>query len=502
MKPNFHVWPLAAQCSLCAFFYASCQYYDPFTEEEIFRGTYERNFIKTFGEIAPDQSWDFSKYAAEKRTTRTSRALMSDDGANHVDNEWYEVNSKLFKSMTENAKFTEKADQRFALELSENDCFTIFPVFRSSTENSGLKWSLQVMIDQENMTSSYTDLGWPMGTNMLYKSSATSGYKPIGDNVCNSWGVLSKYIVHVDNLNGEKKYMYFNLIITGNKGSIYNKYAPIGTQQSSLDYQMRILEIPKPDHVSAEDETLFIACEAANFDPNNPYTGNYGRRYQSLILMLVGPQLPKVVYLDETKDRLILDHSINKRYMIEDMGSSSDFDFNDVVVDVSQSTKTPVVIQKEHLAGSYAPIMTHVNLAPAEDVVTTASVKYICGTKPFQLTVGNHVFGKVTDPTDEAQTRKQLHSLAIDHETFYESSKNVIGWSPNETEIIDGWLPEQNNISIKVWRNSMSSDSDGGWQVQFPKVGEVPFIMALPENTPWNEEGINFTGWQQFVPCN
>lgn len=41
----------------------SCQEYDfSFTEQDVFKGAYKRNFTNTFGNIDSAETWDFSEY--------------------------------------------------------------------------------------------------------------------------------------------------------------------------------------------------------------------------------------------------------------------------------------------------------------------------------------------------------------------------------------------------------------------------------------------------------
>ena len=48
-------------------------------EELSFRHAYERNFVKTFGEINPNQTWDFSSYARRNRNIVLTRAATVND---------------------------------------------------------------------------------------------------------------------------------------------------------------------------------------------------------------------------------------------------------------------------------------------------------------------------------------------------------------------------------------------------------------------------------------
>lgn len=493
---SFHVWPLAAQFSLCFCILTSCQPYDPFTEEEVFRGAYERNFVRTFGPFSPNEDWDFTDNNSQKTSilqTKAGAAPLCD-----VVNPVYEDYGSIYTQVRQNTYA--KTDRSFALEIEPDACFSIFPVYQTSFAVTGFTWGLQVFVDGQHLTSNYSDNGWLMGTEMKIKNSGTGGFTVgLGSNSSNGWGVRSSNILHYHN-EGGKKIMYMNLVVTNCKDVATMQFGPVGTQQSSLNYQMRILDIPRPNNVDPNFETLFIGCEAAYFDP--AYSKKYfdAKRYRTLVLMLVGPKIPKVLYLDNTQGQLSVPAKLCKRYMIEDMGSSSDFDFNDIVVDVESSEKQLVEVSQEIVPLTNNSLRTKVGLIPsAADAAATAIIRHLCGTKPFQVTVGNYIFGRVTDPTNHEQTQQQLQGIHLEKELYFETPQTITGWEPDVSATVQDWDPVENKISIRVWKSGEESTL-GGWLVQFPQIGHVPFVMALPGDVKWTEEGSMFTEWQKYVP--
>lgn len=133
-----------------------------------------------------------------------------------------------------------------------------------------------------------------------------------------------------------------------------------------------------------------------------------------------------------------------KRYMIEDLGALDDFDFNDIVVDVAYSSYTGQ---------------------------QNAFVRAMGGTLDFTLTIGNTTWTKSANNFDAAT----VYNADGDMEGGYEA---VLAQFE-----VDGWVPDQNNISITVKQKAgdMSGDDVEAFTTSshFPIVGSVPKIIAI-----------------------
>ncbi len=136
--------------------------------------------------------------------------------------------------------------------------------------------------------------------------------------------------------------------------------------------------------------------------------------------------------------------------MIEDLGATDDFDFNDIVVDVAEIT------EEEHT-------VTKVDGIIQSDVITgtktyqKAWLRHLGGILPFQLTIGN----------------TQLPEM-----------QGKMGANPDIEFDIEGWNPDLNKISIKVVQNN----SQGVFTIVFPKQGEAPMIIAVDPEQGWMSE--------------
>lgn len=114
-----------------------------YTQEEIFRSAYERNFEQKYGPIAPDQSWDFSTHPRfEWEDEVTTRALgdfvTTNNGYFEVDKsmiDWIEkrLPNNLDNSSTEN----------FGIIMSAGE-FAIIPLYENG--NSSLEYELHMVV--------------------------------------------------------------------------------------------------------------------------------------------------------------------------------------------------------------------------------------------------------------------------------------------------------------------------------------------------------------------
>lgn len=494
---------MALLCAFCSFLLGSCQQYEPYTLEEVFRGAYGRNFIHTYGDIDPSVDWDFTDETPLLRESFSMTRAGADELAKIVDDKGYFTVDKNMTSVIISQLDNQITKRSFAFLIGENDCFDVFPVYITPEYTGRVKWALQMYVDNQAIIPTSQDYpGWGMEENVQAKYSANDIFQKFSKSrAYNGDGLLSKSIIRYANTS-DKKLMHLSLVIANDNST--DQLAYRGSMQSSLHYQMRVLDLPKPSGIGNSLETLFVACEAVDVDANlssyNPL-----KRYKSLVLMIVGPRIPKVLYVrnDEQSRGWVDESGSSKRYMIEDLGSASDFDFNDIVVDVEDGGRsTPVLLEQIIKPGTSAKLTT-VSFGEPQVSAAHATLRFLCGTRPFRLYVGDSSFGLVTDPTNQQQTCRQLLNQELEGEaTYFGGSKGVVGWEPDTRIDVEGWTSTNNKVSVMVWPKGVVTDENttGGWTVQFPMVGEVPFMMALPTSTQWSAEGVQFTDWQRYVP--
>lgn len=271
----------------------------------------------------------------------------------------------------------------------------------------------------------------------------------------------------------EGNLIYFYLTI--NTGKAY--YATSGDIQSSLGGKMIALNCPRPSNITDGCEVIMIGCEETTGDKSRHDTD-----YNDLVFMLVGKtSLPKIVKYEASNPVKL---EIKKRYMVEDMGSAVDWDFNDIVIDATQTTiKTPVVSG----SGNKKKYSKY-----TETVTSVAYVKWLCGTLPMQVTIGNTQLPLITNPMNEEQTLKQLAKENNPGNSKFDPSKDEVnGWSPNAEFDITGWNPKNNNIQVVVTRKDNSTGERKEWVASFGRTGEAPYIIAVDQNVSPRGEGVD-----------
>ena len=146
--------------------------------------------------------------------------------------------------------------------------------------------------------------------------------------------------------------------------------------------------------------------------------------------------------------------------MMEDLGSTDDYDFNDVVVDVTETTTTHHkvtlangVVTKDEVTGT--------------DKTQKAVVRHLGGTLPFVLKVGNTTFEEM-------------------------GGKDTFDKDVNIEKVVTGWNPAQNNVSVTV-----KSEESQMYNVtnEFPETGKFPMMFACDPEIKWavERQGFDFS---------
>jgi len=404
--------------------------YDPAKAEALLKEEYKKKFIAQYGEIAPDYSWDATSMKPKYASTRATNYKPS------VSNDYYVVEQGTRDWLADNLKTNvdnRHKGKKFMMTVPVNP-FTLVPI---SQDEALLSWSLYIVV------GGIETKVWTKNEGIQTKNSSWSSWQNLG-----TWGHKTttgakevrakRYTFDLTDHAGEV--MYFYLLIENDAAP---NCAKKGTKQSSLDGMMLALDCPRPENAFFNGkEVRIIGCEDANLD------GSDWDLNDVVFLMYGDPKIPDEIEItnDEIKE------SVTKRYMIEDLGSTDDFDFNDVVVDVTE--ERTLRITKENGV-----------ITKTENVKTEqkATIRHLGGTLPFRLTIGN---------------------------TTLEEMQGALNENPDKEYSIQGWLPEQNNISVAV--RGMQND-DEVYTVSFPADGEAPMIIAVDPTVNWMEERVKIT---------
>jgi hypothetical protein len=234
----------------------------------------------------------------------------------------------------------------------------------------------------------------------------------------------------------------------GNKATVY----------SSLDEKMLALKnCDKPSGVGEDQNACIIGCEDASDND-----------YEDLAFLVYGK-----FTINEPEEVF---ETITKRYMVEDLGSTDDFDFNDIVVDVSQTTKTTYYYKIENgkmvQTGSDGPV-----LESQKAVVRAAG-----GILDFTINIGSSSWTK----REHLTPFDQMMNTGIDKAIDYNAVLDQFNIENKD------WNPETNNITISV----VGRGNNAGVQViPFPKECEIPMIIAVDPTWNWMSE-------RQSVPAD
>lgn len=415
---------------------------------------YEANFVKKFGAVDPNQSWDFSSGmptyslpAGYSLPADASRGVTRADYQRTNSEEYYEFPAATINKMHE--VFVEKRNNQdlgtnFVMTVPGND-FTIVPMYMGTSIGAFQLWMHVDGIGEIKV--------WDKWENMQVKAKTNSNwinvYNYNSTNNCTGVAAIrSKYYTFSGLPEGAV--MHFYLKIT-QEASQYNH---LGEELGSLNNYMRSYkfdkaQLPKDLPNVTNPEMMIIGCEDAS-------TKNSDWDYNDVVFMIYGePYVPNTFAVDD------IESTYSKRYMIEDLGATDDFDFNDVVVDVYET-----YTQKKTTSSSGT-----ITWDPIELKEQKAIVRHLGGVLPFDLTIG-----KTTLPTM--------------------GSKETFQTSPNEEFEIEGWDRAVNNIGIKVYQ---SAGSQTAVQVNFPQTGAVPMIIATDTDVEWAVERVEFN-WKPYMP--
>ncbi len=459
---------------------------------------------------------------------------------------WYPVDNSTLTWL--NTKLSEKNNHRslgdaFSFSKSDRE-FMIIPIYEGQ---AGMRWSLHIA-DQGSDSSTPTDyMIWSRSEGLLYKAneSNTAGntesseywVKPMAGSSDDNNGYKYEHTVstNVDLTNGNTisdmkknivvgRPMYINSDVIKGDFFLYleitqgsDNYANTGKVQSSIDKMMLALSCPRPENLNsfltsqieagriqlpaektAEDcQAMIIGCEDADLSGTD-------NDMNDIVFLVVGfPELPP-----------LREHH-NKRYMIEDLGSTFDWDFNDIVIDVNEVVEYNWI---KNTDGSSVKDEAH------KTVTQTATLKHLCGTIPFKVKIGDTVLGheytalggvegKFSGNNANCETGgngydphsgDEYYSYGLDKYTItgwdYKTNNiEVTSW-PGEAGAWDPYTGQDNGLQLTPLSNISSSQP---YTYGFPADGKFPYIIACDQNVMWTKEGENVdASWFNVKPAD
>ena len=460
--------------------------------QQKFIAEYEANFIKTYGAIDPNQSWDFStgdEYFGIPSSARAATRGDLEDRYLTKSQIYYKIEDATLSKMNEvfkEGRNNYNTGKKFAMTVPAND-FTIMPIFMGQ---SGGDFDLYMHVDGigeilvwrkwEGIQAKFAGSDDWKDLYKEYEKNVGTQRHPIfetvresttnGENTKNATAIQSKYITFHGLPAG--KAMYFYLKITKTATGSPENYNEEGQSLGSINDFMREYQFGAndltPSNLPGVDkpEIKIIGCEDASTSSMTD------KDYNDVVFMLYGEP-----YVPESFDVEDLEKTVKKRYFVEDLGTSDDTDFNDIVVDVV-STYTYKKTTSE------TGIVTF-----SEETIKSrkAEIRALGGTLDFELNIG----GKTWKKSDN-----------FDYKVMYNTGNKDTGELPDYTKVlytIDDlpleYDPASNDISVTVYQKDSDKVSA---TVNFPATGTVPMIIAANAYEKWSVERDAFK-WKLFM---
>ena len=447
--------------------------FDSSAIEQNAKATYAENFTKKYPNVDLNQSWDYSTKQSDYRLGSGNKARTRAGEGSIVNGSWYEVDNNTLSWMHE--QLVEGEDNRslgnpFYMTVPGND-FTIIPIYQGQ---AGAMWNLHVVVDgvdylvweKSNSEIQKGDIQIKDGDsdqwhnlhgggeswqnwNSLYNTDGSDKWLADGNQNLVTAVRSIPYTFH-DFRVGAEMYFYLDVTVSGSGDwdGKYHEMNNVGAHESSLKGQMLALQnVPRPANIAEDNEVMIIGCEDADLKDSDWDCND-------VVFLVYGKTVPKPIKIEEGDE---IEEVKTVRYMIEDLGATDDFDFNDIVVDVTEirtisPTYTNGVVTKWNEKGKRQE----------------AVIRHLGGRLPFILKIGNKEYA--AGGQDTFQTSPDL------------KLDDVTGWTG---------LNGVHNVSIEV----ESKNSDGVFKVQFPKAGEAPMIIAVDPSQGWMTE-------RQSVPAD
>lgn len=431
---------------------------------------YTSNFIKRYGPIDPNQSWDFSTgvttYSAASSSSSTRAvASVADADFTRTEKEMTiqpEISEWVFKNLPKGSDNSGKG-RPFVMKVGKND-FTIVPLFQGC---ASYYWELWMHVDDMANGGKAGDmLIWSKGEGLKYrKADSNADFKELGTGSNGMEKDKGPYEVKAPSYTYDKlpegSAMSFYLKVWKSY-SDFQKYEanPLNVNYqpevtSSLTSMMLDVNCPiVPNGVPADYTATIIGCE-------DNKASNTDNDYEDLIFMVYGKPVPPTQRVETVVEEE------TKRYIMEDLGRSDDFDFNDVVFDISYD-RYEITYVYDNIDAIHPKSTTRKKLD------NIGIVRAAGGIYDFDIKVGN----------DVKWTKSSVATGITNTEAPY-NPNYVMG-----TFEAKNYNASSNNISVVVKFEDKTTATEQIYTIPFPELGAAPKIVAVPVNTSWMNERV------------
>lgn len=417
---------------------------------------YDANFVKKYGAIDPNQTWDFASMTPVRRLPSTGAATRAEgDGVSITfkGGGTMNIEKSVIDWMHEKmpaGKNNSSIGSPFCAEgTSTRNTFTIVPFYQGCASYT---WELWVNVGGKNQKI------WTKNQNLKYIGADDKEYDLTNDGVPGNAKQIIAPTITYEVTPGVDMYFYLKVWTEKSDATSYPDGQTVATKSSLNNWMRALVGLTKPAGVSDDDFVTLVGCEDGGGDND----------YEDLAFMFIGPRMKEVKVVEDV---------VTKRYMMEDLGDTKDFDFNDVVVDVSQVSTKEVMWREND---------NHVmeNVGESEPVITQeAIVRAAGGIYNFTLTIGDTEWSKSDDLNVSEIKNTGWQGTSIDYDA--ELAKFDV----------TGWDPEHNNISLKVYLPEGEKTGAGVMGITFPRKGDTaPKMIAVDPSWNWMNEKVCVPG--------
>ena len=416
------------------------------------KAEYEANFIKKYGEVDPNKSWDMSSHQPQYSLTSMYDAPIastrSTDTYSQTKSSGFTVEKDVLTWFFQNTPAGQnnlRQGNPFSVLVTAAE-FTIVPIFQG---NATKYWQLWMHVDgvanDIQIWEKGEDLSYRKNGNLTSVGKGQAGVSKDADEVVAP-------AITFSGMPAGKMHFYLKAWSTPEayendpQQTQYTKLTSLNRKMLSMDGCTR------PNGVPSGAFYRIIGCEDAGDND-----------YEDLAFLLYGNftiEEPRDVY-----------EVIPKRYMVEDLGSTDDFDFNDVVIDLFNEYKTTYTYS---MSGNEETV---VDTDGPHLINQWAIVRAAGGTLDFTIKIGNSTTWTKSQHVTPVTEMKN---------TGWDGAINYNGQIGDKFDIINmDWDSSKDNISIEVEGKDGYS---GVHYIPFPKEGEIPMIIAVDTSVNWMYE--------------
>ena len=452
--------------------------------EEKQKNDYTSSFVAKYGPIDPNQSWDFTtgeRRLATRGATTISTTIMEngiswgdvskiktvkqdDDAWNHtnivIENDnATEKNGALLNAMVKALPEGVGRTGQSVVLVAPSSGFWIYPLFSGGL----LTYDLKVKVGNQEPVTVFTKDWINFQTINGMKKVINKNGEYVEDGTVNMKGIYieapvgTAIEVYIDNI-----YCYTKA--AGNDAYEKALPSPAGTTNGraiyvDIDKGIR----PEIEGVTLKENAVIKYIGIEDISAGAPLPGD--NDFNDLVLAVIGdPDVPQEKIITENKYEVKT--CVPKRYMIEDLGSIGDFDFNDIVVDVEDYTVETHMVTYEN-----GVIKTDV-VESTKSAPSKAIIRALGGTIDFELQIG------------DTKWKKSGSEYGVT--TMY-NTQGTIDYDKVLAEFeVTGWNASANNISVTV-----TEKSGNVVNIKFPKKGTAPMIIAVDPTQKWMGERVS-----------